>query len=105
MLVNGEELRSSKDVYVNVSSESKRETFNVNVAKKVEHLVEKFKNEGYDDAGNCYFFFKKCFETLSEDMIWSIYETAMHKPGIDSRIKYFIGACRNQLEFKAKKSA
>lgn len=64
---------------------------------KARHLVEKFEREGYMDAENCYFFFVKCFSKLSEDTIWSIFEKSTTTPGIRSKIKYFIGACRNQM--------
>lgn len=83
---------------LNVKRNSLREnTFNVNVARRAEYLVEKFERIGCSDASNCYFFFRKCFNNLSEDTIWSIYESATHNKGVKSPIKYFIGACRNQM--------
>ena len=91
MLVNGEKTT------LNVKE---RKSNNVNVVRQTEYLVEKFKKIGCDDADRCYFFFKKCFNNLSEDTIWSIYETATHNTSVRSPIKYFIGACRNQMAMK-----
>ena len=91
MLVNGEKTT------LNVKE---RNSNNVNVMGQTEYLVEKFKKIGCDDADRCYFFFKKCFNNLSEDTIWSIYETATHNTAVRSPIKYFIGACRNQMAMK-----
>ena len=93
MLVNGERTT------LNVSSK-RRNNVNVNVVRQTEYLVEKFKKIGCDDADRCYFFFKKCFNNLSEDTIWSIYEVATHNASVRSPIKYFIGACRNQMAMK-----
>lgn len=70
---------------------------NVKRCTKAQHLVNKFKSAGCDDADSCYYYFVKCFQNLSENTIWSIYETATTKKGIKSPIKYFIGACRNQM--------
>lgn len=103
MLINGEKMRSPLNV--KRSDLLKEDTLNVNVLRKTEHLVEKFKSVGYDDAGRCYFFFKKCFENLSEDIIWSLYESTMRNPNVESKIKYFIGACRNQMALLERKSA
>lgn len=91
MLINGEPSNVKRLI-------KKEKTFNVNVSSKADYLVEKFKKIGCIDADNCYFFFKKCFNNLSEDTIWSLYELAATKPGLESRIKYFIGACRNQMQ-------
>ena len=91
MLVNGEKTT------LNVKE---RKSNNVNVVRQTEYLVEKFKKIGCNDADRCYFFFKKCFNNLSEDTIWSIYETATHNTSVRSPIKYFIGACRNQMAMK-----
>ncbi len=71
---------------------------NVKRSGKAQYLVEKFKKVGCIDADNCYFYFVKCFQTLPENTIWSIYETATTRSGIKSPIKYFIGACRNQMQ-------
>lgn len=86
---------------VNVNKSLKETTFNVNVSNKkvlqVEFLIDKFKKIGCDDADKCYYFFRKCFDNLSESTIWSIYENSTHNPKVKSPIKYFIGACRNQM--------
>ena len=90
MKINGEKL--------NVKRYSLKEnTLNVNVGRQAEYLVEKFEKLGCSDASLCYFFFRKCFNHLSEDTIWSIYESATQNPKIHSPIRYFIGACRNQM--------
>lgn len=91
MQINGKSLNVKRKIHL------KDETLNVNVVRQTEYLVEKFKKIGCDDADNCYFFFKKCFNNLSEDTIWGIYENAVHNPAVKSPIKYFIGACRNQM--------
>lgn len=96
MLVNGER----RPLNVKRKIPLKEGTLNVNVARKAEYLVEKFKRAGCDDADNCFFFFKKCFVNLTEDTIWGIFENATHNPKIKSPIKYFIGACRNQMAVK-----
>ena len=92
MLVNGE-----KKTTLNVSFNKRN---NVNVMRQTEYLVEKFQSIGCTDADKCYFFFKKCFNNLSEDTIWSIFENATHNKSVKSPIKYFIGACRNQMAMK-----
>lgn len=97
------ERRQERNVNVKISKKSKR-LRNVNVKsqsmlnqRKAEHLVEKFERLGCDDASGCLFFFVKCFSRLSEDAIWSIYEKATTDKTIRFPIKYFIGACRNQM--------
>ena len=98
-MVNGEKVQT---LNVNVKrcflKENKRyKTFNVERCGKAQCLVDKFKKLGCNDAENCYNYFLKCFQMLPENTIWSIFETATTKPGIESPIKYFIGACRNQM--------
>lgn len=82
-------------------SPSEKETFNVNVrtasGQKAKYLVDKFERRGCLDARGSYYFFVKCFRNLSEDTIWSIYEESTCNPKVKSPIKYFIGACRNQM--------
>lgn len=82
---------------VKFSKKTKRLNVSRNNQIKAQHLVEKFEREGCADAKNCYYFFVKCFSNLSEDTIWSIFEKSTTTPGIRSKIKYFIGACRNQM--------
>ena len=71
---------------------------NVSECHKAKYLVEKFESLGCNDASNCFNYFVKCFKNLSENTIWSIYENAANNPKIHSPIKYFIGACRNQMQ-------
>ena len=97
MLVNGE-----KTATLNVKTLiSKRNltlrTLNVGPHAQAQYLVKKFEKLGCMDAGGCFRYFVKCFQALPENVIWDIYETATRKPGIKSPIKYFIGACRNQM--------
>lgn len=73
------------------------ERYGVSECKKARHLVEKFEALGCSDAPNCYNYFVKCFSNLSENTIWNIYENASNNPRINSPIKYFIAACRNQM--------
>lgn len=92
---------------VNVKRYSSFEESNVNVnnvtraTKKdydcAEHLIRKFNRIGCNDAEQCRGFFCKCSMELSQDTIWSIFEKSTRTPGINSPIKYFIGACRNQM--------
>lgn len=89
----------------NVKRYSSFEERNVNNVKKAthqdfdcaDHLVRKFKRIGCDDADQCRNFFCKCSMKLSQDTIWSIFEKATTSPKVHSPIKYFIGACRNQM--------
>lgn len=92
MMVNGESAQT-----LNVKRSFNKETLNVKRCGKAQHLVDKFKKVGCKDADNCYYYFIKCFNSLPESTIWNIYETATTKTGIKSPIKYFIGACRNQM--------
>ena len=95
MVVNGEKVQTS-NVKRYFNKENKRYK-NVKRCEKAQYLVDKFRKAGCEDADNCYFYFVKCFNNLPEDTIWGIYETATSKKGIESSIKYFIGACRNQM--------
>ena len=63
-----------------------------------DHLVRKFERIGCNDAEGCRGFFCKCSMRLSQDTIWSIFEKSTSSAGIKSPIKYFIGACRNQMK-------
>lgn len=97
MLVNGEKAPAPKRY---VKCHLKDDTLNVTLIRQTEFLVQKFEQLGCSDAQNCYFFFKKCFSHLSEATIWGIFENATHNPEVKSPIKYFIGACRNQMALK-----
>ena len=102
MLVNGEKL--SRDVEKsNVKrtltyKERNKRTLNVKNSDKALYLVEKFKKLGYNDAGNCYHYFIKCFNNLSENTVWEIFEDTINNSEAKSKIKYFIGYCRNKME-------
>lgn len=97
MLVNGESA-GKKNVKTLISSkEDKRYNVNVPYCAKVNHLIDKFERIGCSDAKGCYNYFIKCFKCLSENTVWSIYENATNNPTIKSPIKYFIAACRNQM--------
>ena len=94
MLVNGVNV---KETLIS-SKEDKR--YNVNERSKAWHLVEKFEKIGCSDASKCFNYFVKCFSNLSENTIWTIYDNASNNPNINSPIKYFIAACRNQMAMK-----
>lgn len=96
MVVNGEKVQTLNVKRYSFLKEKKRFK-NVKRSSKAQYLVDKFKKVGCKDAENCYYYFVKCFNTLPENTIWSIYETSISKEGIKSPIKYFIGACRNQM--------
>lgn len=110
MNINGEKLSSSSTVEnynVNVkrtlfSSKEEKRSLNVNYCKKARYLTDKFQSLGYSDANNSYNFFVKCFKTLSENTVWDIYENATNNPNIKSGIRYFIAACRNQMNQMGK---
>ena len=97
MMVNGEIPQTFNVKRLDFLKENQRYK-NVKRSGKAQYLVDKFKKAGCEDAGNCYYYFVKCFQTLPENTIWSIYETATTKKDIKSPIKYFIGACRNQMQ-------
>lgn len=98
MLANGEKI-TTLNVERSFLKENKRyKTLNVGPYSQAQYLVEKFEKLGCVDAANCYRYFVKCFRTLPENIIWDIYETATHNPKIRAPIKYFIGACRNQMK-------
>lgn len=96
-----------KRTFTNVSFLKENNVNNVKTLKfstrksdqaKARYLVDKFqKVRGCEDAEGCFNYFLKCFRTLPESTIWDIYENATTNPTIKSPIKYFIGACRNQM--------
>ena len=88
--------REKKNVKKNVNFLKENKRYN-NVTYRAQYLVDKFTKLGCTDANNCYYFFIKCFNNLSEETIWSLFENATRNPKINSPIKYFIGACRNQM--------
>lgn len=96
MLANGEKV-NVKTLNLSKKDNVKKRTFNVNEGVKARYLVEKFEKLGCGDAEGCYRYFVKCFKTLPECTIWNLYESATENPTIKSPIKYFIGACRNQM--------
>ena len=65
--------------------------------RKAQFLVEKFERLGSEDAMTSYWFFVKCFQRLSEDAIWSLFERVTNDSGIKSPIKYFIKSCCNLM--------
>jgi hypothetical protein len=102
MLVNGENLSTNVEK-LNVkrtfsSKEENKRTLNVKNSDKALYLVEKFKKLGYNDADNCYHYFIKCFNNLSENTVWEIFEKTVSNTKANSKIKYFIGYCRNKME-------
>jgi hypothetical protein len=96
MMVNGEIPQTLNVKRYSFLKEKKRYK-NVKRCSKAQYLVDKFKKAGCEDADNCYYYFVKCFNELPESTIWNIFETATSKNGVKSPIKYFIGACRNQM--------
>lgn len=106
MLINGEKLSTNveksnvKRLNVNSSKEENVKNvkrLNVNSCSKAKFLVDKFRKLGYDDADGCYNYFVKCFNNLSENTVWEIYESVVNNPNVQSKIKYFIGFCRNKM--------
>lgn len=65
--------------------------------KKAQYLVEKFERIGCQDAITSYWFFVKCFQRLSEDVIWGLFGRCTGDPKIHSPIKYFIRSCNNLM--------
>lgn len=97
MLVNGEPVEKKNVKTLISSKEDKRYNVNVPHCTKANYLIGKFEKIGCSDAKGCYNYFVKCFNNLSENTVWSIYENATNNPSIKSPIKYFIAACRNQM--------
>ena len=88
------EERNVKNVNnVTESIRATRDDFNC-----ADHLVRKFERLGCTDAEGCRNFFCKCSMYLTQDTIWSIFEKATTSASVKSPIKYFIGACRNQMK-------
>lgn len=98
MLVNGGKVNVKKTFISSKEDNVNKRYINVGTHGQARFLVEKFEQIGCNDASGCYHYFIKCFKSLPEAMVWSIYETATNKPGVKSPIKYFIGACRNQMK-------
>lgn len=95
MLITG---KNGTNVNVKTLNLSKKDNVNVKTLNiKANYLVEKFEKLGYTDARKSYHYFVRIFRTLPECTIWGLYERATQDPMIDSAIKYFIGACRNQM--------
>lgn len=61
------------------------------VDRIADHLVRKFQAPGSRP------FFCKCAWKLSEDDIWTAYEKATRKPGINYPIKYFVTLCKIKM--------
>lgn len=99
MLGNGEK-KNVKRTLLSSKEDNVNKRYNVAECAKAEYLVTKFKKLGCSDAPNCYNYFVKCFMNLSENTIWTIFDNATNNPKIKSPIKYFIGACRNQMALK-----
>lgn len=97
MLVNGENATLNVQERYFLKENKRYKTLNVGPYAQAQYLVGKFEKIGCSDASNCFRYFVKCFKTLPESMIWDIFETATHSSKIRSPIKYFIGACRNQM--------
>lgn len=97
MLVNGESATLNVKERYSLKENKRYKTLNVGPYAQAQYLVEKFEKIGCFDAPNCFRYFVKCFRTLPENVIWDIYETATNNSKIRSPIKYFIGACRNQM--------
>ncbi len=89
---------------VNVNGLSFRENFNVKASDEqrrlqnlnhAKHLQQKFGPVADGSLG----FLRKCFNRMSEDKVWKLYESAMRKnAGIENHFAYFIGAAKAQPE-------
>ena len=64
---------------------------------KAQYLVEKFEKVGCNDAMTSYWFFVKCFQKLSEDTIWRLFERCTSDSKVRSPIKYFIRSANNLM--------
>lgn len=87
----------------NVNGSRKASNINVKVErqkrlralKNAEHLQQKFGSAADNSLG----FLRKCFNRMSEDKVWQLYESAMRKDaGIINPFAYFIGAAKAQPE-------
>lgn len=88
---------------VNVKEVSKGDNINVKVNRQkrlralqnAEHLQQKFGSVADNSLG----FLRKCFNRMSEDKVWQLYESAMRQDaGIENPFAYFIGAAKAQPE-------
>lgn len=88
---------------INVNVSRKASNFNVNVERQkrlqalnnAKHLQEKFGSVADNSLG----FFRKCFNCMSEDKVWSLYEAATRpNANIKNPLAYFIGAAKAQPE-------
>lgn len=61
------------------------------------HLQQKFGPVADNSLG----FLRKCFNRMSEDKVWQLYESAIREnAGIKNHFAYFIGAAKAQPEMK-----
>ncbi len=98
MLSNGEKNVTLKRLFSYKENNVKR--YNVRGYSTAKALVVKFEKIGCTDASKCLSYFIKCSQSLSEAVIWDIFEKASNDPSINSPIKYFIAACRNQMSMR-----
>lgn len=95
------------NINFNVKEVSKGNNINANIKDKQErqrrwqalqhakHLQQKFGPVADNSLG----FLRKCFNRMSEDKVWQLYESAMREnAGITNHFAYFIGAAKAQPE-------
>lgn len=88
---------ASKGSNINVKAgfnDKQRRLQNLNNAK---YLQQKFGPVADGSLG----FLRKCFNRMSEDKVWQLYESAIREnAGIKNPFAYFIGAAKTQPEMK-----
>ena len=101
MIVNGEKVATltlNKRLFSKENNVNVKRSMSIESCAQAKHLVSKFVKVGCSDAPKCLGYFIKCFRVLPEATIWDIYEKSTCSPEIESPIKYFIAACRNQMQ-------
>ena len=89
--VNVKEMEKRKN-NVNVKVSKEQRIKNLNNAR---HLQRKFGSVADNSLG----FLRKCFNRMSEDKVWVLYESAVRPDaGIENPFAYFLGAAKAQPE-------
>lgn len=93
--VNDSSERNNINVKVNVTDKEKLKR--INALNNARHLQRKFGAAADGSLG----FLRKCFNRMSVDKVYGLYESAMRNDAkIEKPFAYFIGAAKAQPEMK-----
>lgn len=93
--VNVREVSFGNDINVKVNEDDARRRWQA--LQHAKYLQGKFGPVANNSLG----FLRKCFNRMSEDKVWQLYESAMREnAGITNHFAYFIGAAKAQPEMK-----